>query len=225
MLPARASSRSRSSRTGSGAWSKPMKTRGRATRPKVKPEQPGMMTSMMMLLKCRTRPRLRRTDSSRSTSRYHRWARQASPSTHHRFLPAKPAWHDPTLRHIDQPVTSARPVRLLTSRSTTMTRSSHLARRNGRQQVIHWADPRVPTIPQRAYPSRSGLRLTFRSPLRMFRDPRHTDRSALDIRCARLRHNHLLPDRNHHHAPHLSPTSTPLHSNMHQFAQIRKARL
>ena len=223
MQPARASSRSRSSRMGSGALSRPTKTRGRATRPKVKPEQPGMMTSMMMLLKCRTRRRLRRTDSSRSTLP---WVRQVSPSTRHRFLPAKSAWQDRTLRHNAQPVTSAPRVRLLTSRSTRMmTRSSHLARRNGRQQVIHWAEPRVPTIPQRAYPSRSGLRLTFRSPLRMFRDPRHTDRSALDIRCAHLRHNRLLPDRNHHHAPHPSPTSILLHSNMHQYVQSRKARL
>ena len=226
MLLARASSRSRSSRMANGAWSRPMKTRERAIRPKVKPEQLGMMTSMMMmLLKCRTLPRLRRTDSSRSTSRYHRWARQASLSTHRHFLPAKPAWHDRTLRHSAQLVTSVRPVRLLTSRSTTMTRSSQLARRNGRQQVIHRADPRVPTIPQRAYPSRSGLRLTFRSPLRIFRDPRHTDRSALDSRCAHLRRSHPLPDRNHHHGPHHSPTSILLHRNMHQLVQSRKVRL
>jgi hypothetical protein len=183
------------------------------------------MTSMMMLLKCRThRRRLTRMASNTNSLRHPQWALQASLSTHRRCHLEKPAWHARTLQHNAQPATNVQPVRLLTSRSTMMTtRSSRLDRRNGRQQVIHWADLRVPTIPQHPYPSRSGLRLTFRSPLR---ETRHTDRSALDNRCAHLRcsrhslvHNHQIAPRHSRASLHLLRCIMPI------LAQNPKAQL
>lgn len=199
-----------------------MKTKGRATMPKVKLEQRGMMTSMMMLLKCRTRrQKLRQTASNTNFLRHPRWALPPSLSTHHRYHLEKPAWHGQTLRHSVQLATNAQPVRLSTSRLMTMTRrSSHLDRRNGRQQVIHWADLQAPTIPHRPYPSRSGLRLTFRSPLK---DPRHTDHTALDSRCARLRHSRLSPERHHQLA--LRHSRASHHSNSYRLVHRHKALL